>query len=73
MDDDPMEAQESLRKIREQAKAYLESRYGDAVWFRAPETFGPFEQWVWAVAGGRDDFAGETMTRITAHFKGATK
>lgn len=63
------EAQQHLAMIRGQAKSYLEARYGVNVWYRAPETFSPFEQWIWAVAGGRDEFAEETMTTITEHFR----
>lgn len=64
-----MEAQASLAKIRGQAKSYLEARYGKSVWFRAPETFGPFEQWVHHVASGADDLAEQAMKTITEHFR----
>jgi hypothetical protein len=59
----------ALEKIRAQAQGYLEARYGDAVWFRAPETFGPFEHWVWAVASSEDEAAARVMGEIEQHFK----
>lgn len=62
-------ALESLGRTRDQAKAYFEARYGENVWFRAPETFGPFERWVWAVAGAHDEMAIATMEEIVEHFK----
>lgn len=52
-----------------QARRYLEARYGRDVWFRAPETFGPFEQWVHAVASGHDEQAEKCMTAIEEHFR----
>lgn len=54
-----------------QARRYLEARYGKSVWFRAPETFSPFEQWIWAVANGNEDYAERAMTAIEDHFREA--
>ena len=46
--------------VRVQARRYLEARYGDAVWFRAPETFeNVLERWIWAVASGAEGTLGE--------------
>lgn len=61
-------ALESLTATRDQAKRYFEARYGKNVWFSAPETFGPFERWVWAVAGAHDEMAATVMTEIVEHF-----
>jgi hypothetical protein len=66
-------ALESLAAIREQAHSYLVARYGDGVAYRAPETFGPFEQWVWAVSGAHDDMAAEVMASIVTHLQEAQK
>lgn len=62
-------ALESLSATRNQAKAYFEARYGENVWFSAPETFGPFERWVWAVAGAHDEMAATVMDEIVKHFE----
>jgi hypothetical protein len=49
-----------MDKVREQAKRYLEARYGKEVWFRAPETFGNvLERWIWSVAASVEDTLGE--------------
>lgn len=62
-----------MDKVREQAKRYLEARYGPDVWFRAPETFeNAVERWIWAVASGYEDTTGEDcITAIEAHAKAA--
>lgn len=60
-----------LQAHRDQARRYLEARYGKNVWFRAPETFGNvLERWIWAVASGAAELAEECMTLIEQHLKG---
>ena len=54
----------------EQARRYLAARYGDGVWFRAPETFGNYvERWIWAVASGSAEIAEQSMTAIEKNMK----
>jgi hypothetical protein len=67
----PEEAASALDEIRDQARRYLEARYGKDVWFRAPETFdNAVERWVWAVASGAEAVTGEeAMTAIEQHFR----
>jgi hypothetical protein len=62
-----------MDKIRGQAKRYLEARYGEDVWFRAPETFdNVVERWIWAVASSAEDTIGEEcMTAIEEQLKAA--
>lgn len=58
-------AEPMLEQVRQQARRYMEARYGKDVWFRAPETFGNMlERWIWAVASGEMEFAGDCMTQI---------
>jgi hypothetical protein len=64
--------QEKLLAVQGQARRYLEARYGESVWFRAPETFGNwFERWVWAVSGDHVDLAEECMTAIEKNMREA--
>ena len=53
---------------QEHAKRYLEARYGKNVWFRAPETFGAFERWIWCVASDDAAHAEEQIKAIEEHF-----
>ena len=58
-----------LDTVRKQAQRYLEARYGQSVWYRAPETFGnTLERWIWAVASNVPELAEECMTAIEQHF-----
>jgi hypothetical protein len=68
---EPDPAAEALNLVREQARTYLEARFGKNVWFRAPETFeGAFDRWIWAVASGCEATTGaEAMTAIADHFR----
>ena len=50
------------------AKRYMEARYGKDVWYSAPENFGAFERWVYAVASNEPEAAEEQMAKIEAHF-----
>jgi hypothetical protein len=57
--------------VREQAKRYMEARYGPDVWFRAPETFeNAVERWIWSVASSAEDVTGEEcIAAIEAHMR----
>lgn len=49
-----------MSTVREQARRYLEARYGESVWFKAPETFdNVLEQWIWSVANDCEGTLGE--------------
>jgi hypothetical protein len=54
-----------LTEIQDQARRYMVAAYGEAVWFRAPETFNNvLERWIWAVSGAHIDMAEECMSKI---------
>lgn len=63
------EGRRLMDKVREQARRYLEARYGKDVWFAAPETFSnTLERWIWAVASSAEDVTGEEcIAAIEAH------
>lgn len=60
-----------LDTIRGQARRYLEARYGEDVWYRAPETFdNAVERWIWAVASSVESQTGEeAMSSIEGHYR----
>lgn len=54
-----------FRQVQDQASRYLIARYGESVWFRAPETFdNVLERWIWCLASGELDFAETCITQI---------
>ena len=58
-----------ITAIRTQAQRYMVARYGENVWFRAPETFGnTLERWIWAVASDAASLAEESIAAIEQHF-----
>jgi hypothetical protein len=60
--------EQDLELVRGQARRYLEARFGQEVWFRAPETFGNVtERWIWAVASAEPALAEECITAIEQH------
>jgi hypothetical protein len=64
--------EESLnyQRTRNQARLYLEARYGKDVWFRAPETFENLvERWIWTIASGLPDPGYELISQIEAHWE----
>jgi hypothetical protein len=61
----------TLAEVQDQASRYLRARYGDSVVYRAPETFGAFERWVWAIGAGSARLAEECMGAIEDHFTAA--
>lgn len=62
-------ASRQLEEIRSQARRYMEARYGENVWFKAPETFAnAVERWIWAVASGAPEIAEESVIAIEQHF-----
>jgi hypothetical protein len=72
MDSAEIIAEESRRyqEIRSQAKRYLESVYGNDVWYRAPETFANLvERWIWNIASGITDYGDKVMTEIETHVR----
>lgn len=57
---EPYPAPQPLAVVREQARRYMEARFGKNVWFKAPETFGNvLERWIWSVASSAEDSVGE--------------
>ncbi len=69
---DDAEAHAQLTRYQDQARRYLEARYGPDVWFRAPETFGNYvERWVWAVASLNADLAEDCMAAIEKNLRSA--
>ena len=60
-----------LMAVQDQARRYMTARYGESVWFKAPETFpNMLERWIWAVASGHPEFADSLMTQIEDHLTG---
>jgi hypothetical protein len=58
-----------ITAIRTQAQRYMVARYGENVWFRAPETFGNMlERWIWAVASDAASLAEESIPADEQHF-----
>jgi len=58
-------------EIREQASRYLVARFGENYAYRAPETFGNVvERWIWALAAGSREMAGQCIAAIEAHLNG---
>lgn len=67
MDSQEVIRQESMahQQTKEQAKRYLEAKYGKNVWYRAPETFANLvERWMWTIASGLPDHGSEIMSEI---------
>jgi len=65
---------DQLEAIRSQAKRYLEARYGESVWFKAPETFeNVLERWIWSIASDAPELAEQCMTQIEQHFRSDTR
>jgi len=59
-----------IETVMDWARRYLVARYGDKVWFRAPETFeNVLERWIWAIAQNSPDMAESCMKQIENHFK----
>jgi hypothetical protein len=59
----------TVEQIRDQARRYLEARYGENVWYRAPETFSnTVERWIWAIASDAPSMAAECIEAIENHF-----
>lgn len=60
---------EELAAVRKQAQRYLEARYGQDIWYRAPETFAnTLERWIWAVASDAPALAEDCIAAIEQHF-----
>ena len=62
----------ALEQIRGQARRYMVARYGESVWFRAPETFpNVVEQWIWGVASAEPEYAEARIAEIEQHLAAA--
>lgn len=50
---------------RDMARRYMEARYDEGWMYRAPESYpNILERWLWAVASGNGELAGECMLTI---------
>ena len=61
------EATSEAVMIRDHATRYLRAVYGPDYIYRAPETFGPLERWIWAVGAGQPEMAHACIEAIERH------